>query len=456
MSAGPEEIGGRLGQLRGMRRTMALIRPFHGLRYDLEHAGDANALLAPPYDVVDAAGRAEIGARSPNNCIHVILPEGAGDERYANGAARFAALQASGALLRDPEPGIYVYHQTFESEGQRYTRKGFVALIELTRFGAGPVLPHERTLSGPKEDRLKLMRACQAHLELVFGLFSDPQHRVEAALDPHLGTPVLEADLDGTGHRLFRVADQGAVDSVVRLLADRSIYIADGHHRYETMCSFSDELRAAGAGESARFGMIYLSNLDDPGLVVLPTHRVVHSVEGLDLAAAIAELASVFEIVREPLPGNALALRARLQLAGQAGAAFGLTIPGSGQLDILTLRAGFDPASVGMDGLPEALQRLDLALLHELVFDRGFGITREAQASKRNLRYYKSTEKALALARSDRPGDAQLVCFANATPVADVVAVCDSGEVMPQKSTFFFPKIPTGLVFHDLSRGSAE
>ncbi|MCA9662281.1 MAG: DUF1015 domain-containing protein [Myxococcales bacterium] len=431
---------------------MALIRPFRGLRYDLERAGDASALLAPPYDVVDDEGRAEIGARSPHNCIHVILPEGEGDAKYAAGAAHFEALKKE-ALLRDPEPGIYVYHQTFESEGERYTRKGFVALIELTRFGKGPVLPHERTLSGPKEDRLKLMRACQAHLELVFGLFSDPERRWEAAVEPRLGAPVLEAELEGIGHTLYRVADETAVAAVVDLLADRNIYIADGHHRYETMCAFRDELEAQGLGDGARFGMIYLSNLDDPGLVVLPTHRLVHGVENFDLQGALSTISEIFDVTREALPGDALALRARLVEAGKSGAAFGLTIPGSGVVDILTLKPGFDPAAAGLGDLPAALQRLDLVLLHELILDRGLGITREAQASKRNLHYYKSTEKALAVARGEGVGDTQLVCFTNATPVADVVAVCDSGEVMPQKSTFFFPKIPTGLVFRDLRRG---
>ncbi|MCB9702548.1 MAG: DUF1015 domain-containing protein [Myxococcales bacterium] len=434
---------------------MALIRPFCGLRYNLDVAGDASQLLAPPYDVVDAAGRAEIGARSPHNCIHVILPEGEGDARYRNGAARFAALQSEGALLRDPKPGLYVYHQTFESEGQTYTRKGFVALVELTRFGAGPVLPHERTLSGPKEDRLKLMRACMAHLELVFGLFADPERRWEAAVEPALGEPVLSAELDGIGHVLYRVSDPAAIAAVTDLLADRSIYIADGHHRYETMCNFREELEAKGFGESARFGMIYLSNLDDPGLVVLPTHRLVHGVAGFDLGRALAELGEVFESAREPLPADALALRARLQEAGASGAAFGLAIPGSGELHILTLRSGFDPAAVGLGALPPALQRLDVVLLHELILDRGLGITREAQASLTNLHYYKSTEKALAVAEQGSD-EIQLVCFMNATPVADVVAVCDSGEVMPQKSTFFYPKIPTGLVFNDLGRGLAK
>jgi uncharacterized protein (DUF1015 family) len=428
---------------------MALIRPFRGLRYDLSRSGAAERLLAPPYDVIDADGRAELAARSPDNCVHVILPEGDGDAKYSRGAALFEAMRARGSIAQDDEPAIYVYHQTFTAEGQTYTRKGFVCLIELTRFGEGPVLPHERTLSGPKEDRLKLMRACDAHLELVFGLFADPARRWEAAVADGLGAPVLDADFDGAHHRLFRVTDPGAVAAVAAILADRSIYIADGHHRYETMCSFRAELEAAGRGEDGRFGMIYLSNLDDPGLVVLPTHRLVHSVPTFDLEVALAGLAGIFERVDLPLPEDAIGLRDHLRAAGERGVSFGLASPGAGVMTLLTLRAGVDPATIGLGHLPEALQRLDVVLLHELILERSLGITREAQSSLTNLRYYKSTEKALAVAR-DPASDVQLVCFMNATPVSDVRAVCDSGEVMPQKSTFFYPKIPTGLVFHAL------
>ncbi len=425
---------------------MAKIRPFCAFRYDLPRAGKASDLLAPPYDVVDATYRAELGARSADNCIHVILPEGEGDARYTRGAQEFKRLIDS-ALVRDDEPGLYVYHQRFEVGGQTYVRKGFICLVELTHFGNGPVLPHERTLAGPKADRLKLMQACRAHLELVFGLFSDPERKWEQAVGGQLQNPVLEADYDGSHHTLYRVSDRAAVDAVVGLLADRNIYMADGHHRYETMCTYSDELVAAGASDDARYGMIYLSNLDDPGLLVLPTHRLIHDVKGLDLARTLQDLAAYFDIVREPLPATSTDLLARMQQAGSERAAFGLTVPGSGELSILTLKADFDPASAGLGDLPPALQRLDVALLHELVLDRGFGITREAQAAKTNIDYYKSTDKTLAVANGSDVGNTQLVCVMNATPVADVMAVCDSGEVMPQKSTFFYPKIPTGLTF---------
>ena len=445
---------------------MALVRPVRGLRYDLSRAGDAGQLLAPPYDVVDDAGRARIAARSPHNCIHVILPQGEGDTKYAEGAQQFERLKAE-ALTHDEAPSFYVYHQTFSSEGQQYTRKGFIGLIELTRFGAGPVLPHERTLAGPKADRLKLMRACMAHLELVFGMFSDPARGWEASLG-ELGAPVLDADFDGAHHTLFRVDDPRATAALAQLLEDRKIYIADGHHRYETMCSFRDELAAEGRGETARWGLIYLSNLDDPGLVVLPTHRLVHSVTSFDLRTTLAALAPFFDIAEVSLPGNAADLRSKLAESAANGAAFGLAVPGQGALHVLSLRKDFEPSAAGLGHLHVALQRLDVALLHELVLERGLGITREAQSQNTNLRYYKSTDAALAVAAgpaSVHAGEAsnlvvasdpvvadvvQLVCFMNPTPVADVRAVCDSGEVMPQKSTFFYPKIPTGLVFHDL------
>jgi uncharacterized protein (DUF1015 family) len=427
---------------------MVAIRPFSGSRYDAR-AGDASLLLAPPYDVVDADGRAELAGRSANNCIHVILPEGEGDAKYERGAAEFARLQAN-ALRTDPEPGFYVYHQAFEFAGQHYVRRGFVGLVELTRFGEGPVKPHERTLSGPKEDRLKLMRACDAHLELVFGLFSDPERAWESAVADGLGTPVLEAEFDGCTHTLFRVDDPAACEALQGVLADRSVYIADGHHRYETMCSFADELSAAGRdADTARWGMIYLSNLDDPGLVVRPTHRLVHGLSSLDLEGVLETARASFDVEVVPCPNDAAAMLDTVARAGAERAAFGLHVPGQGSLHLLRLRADFDPEGAGLGQLPQALQRLDVVLLHELVLERGLGIDKAAQSAKTNLRYYKSTEAALAVS-ADGDTDVQLICFMNPTPVADVVATCDSGEVMPQKSTFFHPKIPTGLVFRPL------
>jgi uncharacterized protein (DUF1015 family) len=435
---------------------MAKIRAFEGLRYDLSKAKHPADLLAPPYDVIDEQQRAELAAASPYNCVHVILPvAAAGDDaplaKYRAGAKAFLELQAE-ALVRDQKPSFYVYHQTFTSEGRTFVRKGFIALIELTRFGAGPVLPHERTLAGPKQDRLELMRACDAHLELVFGMFSDPERRWEAAVTPALGEAVLETDWDGVRHGLWRVDDPAACAALTQTLADKNIYIADGHHRYETMCSFREELEAAGRGDAARWGMIYLSNLDDDGLVVLPTHRLVHALPNVDLAKLLASVEPWFDLRNIPIPTDAAALRRTLRDAAASRPAFALATPGADSMTSLVLRADFDPSAAGLGALPAALQHLDVALLHELVLERGLGITKQMQADKTNLYYYKSTDAALTVARGkhQQDTDTQLVCFMNATPVRDVVAVCDSGEVMPQKSTFFFPKIPTGLVFRTI------
>jgi uncharacterized protein (DUF1015 family) len=428
---------------------MAEIRPFRGLRYDPSKAGDPAALMAPPYDVIDDAGRAELAARSPSNAIHFILPEGEGQAKYPEGARRFRE-QVAAAMLRDDAPSVYLYHQRFTVEGQTHVRKGLIALIELTRFGQGPVLAHERTLAGPKADRLELMRACQAHLELVFGMFSDPERAWERMVDPHRGQPVLEAELEGVGHTLWRVHDPAALAALQAHLRPRSIYIADGHHRYETMCAFRQDLEAAG-NPNAAFGMIYLSNLDDPGLVVLPTHRLVHDLPNVDLTAVLEAAAPWFLIEEVALPTDAAGMRKALATTGPA--TFGLAVPGAGRLHVLRLREGFDPAAAGLHSLPAALQRLDVVVLHELVLERSLGITKAMQEAKTNIYYYKSSEEALAAAAGHGDPSIQLVCLMNATPVSDVRAVCDSGQVMPQKSTFFYPKIPNGLVFHDLSPG---
>ncbi len=426
---------------------MARIRPFRGLRYDPGKTPDVASVMAPPYDVVDAPRRAALAEASEANCIHFILPEGDADTKYPRGGASFRSIVET-AMLRDDEPAIYVYHQKFSIGGETFVRKGFVCLIELTRFGSGPVLGHERTLAGPKADRLNLMRACEAHLELVFGMFSDPERGWETIVDPHRTRPLFTAQFEDVTHSLWKVDDPDALAALGKRLEDRSIYIADGHHRYETMCAFAEELQGRGHPRGA-YGMIYLSNLDDPGLLVLPTHRLVHGIDAVELPTVVSTLAPFFDHDEQPLPTSVAAMTEALA-APDGRATFGLSVPKSGVLHRLVLRADFDPAAAGLGEMAEALQRLDVALLHELVLERALGITKAAQEAKTNLRYFKSSQASLDVAR-DGDDKTQLVCFMNATPVADVRAVCDSGEVMPQKSTFFYPKIPNGLVFYDLS-----
>lgn len=431
---------------------MVQIRPLKAFRYQLPKAGDPANLLAPPYDVIDLRQHAELMKASPNNCVRVILPVGDDEHRYERAAREFIRLKQE-ALIQDDRPGFYVYHQQFSVDGNIYTRKGFIGLVELTAFGQGPVLAHERTLRGPKMDRLNLMRACQAHLELVFGLFPDPERQWEKAVADHLKEPILVGNFENVEHILYRVDDPRAITELQQILAPLSIYIADGHHRYETMCSFRQELEARGYGERAKFGLMYISNLSDPGLVVLPTHRLVHGVPPIHMEEMVKKLESAFVVQEVSLPTSHIALRQILDQAGQIAPTFGLCVPGSQRLYLLQLRHDIKPEQIGLAHLPPALQRLDVVLLHELVLEQNLGIDRNAQAAQANIAYYKSTEKALEVARKEDNSSSsiQLVCFMNPTKVTDVRAVCDSGEVMPQKSTFFYPKIPTGLAFYDLS-----
>jgi len=276
---------------------VAEIAAFRGILYDTEKAGGADKLLAPPYDVISPAERDKLATLSPHNCVRLILPEGEGDTKYANAAQLLRAWLDGGFLKRDAKPGLYRYHQTFTAEGATTTRKGFICRIRLHRFDEGVVLPHERTLAGPKADRLKLKRATRCHLSQVFGLYSDPARDSDRPFDAVEKTaPLLDATTtDGVRQQLWRLDDAAAQQQVIRLVADKKVYIADGHHRYETMLALRDELRAESKGNprsSIEYGTIFLANMDDPGLLVFPTHRVVHGLPGFDRAAVLARRAS--------------------------------------------------------------------------------------------------------------------------------------------------------------------
>ena len=427
---------------------MAEIAPFRGILYT-KKAGAPDKLLAPPYDVISDEERAKLAALDPHNCVRLILPEGAGDEKYANAARDLNEWLRQGVLERDSEPALYRYHQTFTAEGKTATRRGFICRIRLARFEERIVLPHERTLAGPKADRLKLKRAARAHLSQVFGLYSDPERASDKPFEAIEKTaPALAARTsDGVEQKLWRLTDKEAQAEVVTLLADQKIYIADGHHRYETMLALRDELRAESANNprsSVEFGTIFLANMDDPGLLVFPTHRVVHGIN-LNMAELLGRAKEFFEVTTMHA-GDAAAVRAELEQRGKARPTFAIAA-GDGNVYYLSLLR-----DVNLDGIeslkgPEVLRTLDVTLLHALVLEGILGIDRVAQEAQTNLRYVKDTGAALALAKDPT---VQAVFLMNPTPVAHVKAVADAGEVMPQKSTFFYPKLASGLVINPI------
>jgi uncharacterized protein (DUF1015 family) len=416
------------------------IAPLRGVLFDTAKAGPLDALLAPPYDAISAAEREALLARSPHNAVRLILPEGEGDARYQNAARIYRGWLSSGALRRDETPALYRYQQLFTAEGRSYTRTGFVGRVRLRRFEEGVVVPHERTMSAPKADRLKLARACGAWFSQVFGLYSDPSGAAEAAFDAVAAKPPdAEArTADGTTHRLWRLTDPQAQARLQAALAGARVYIADGHHRYETMLALRDELGT----EGAQYGPLFLCRMEDPGLAVLPTHRIVHSLEDFDLPRVVRSAAELFTVDERPL-ADAAAVRAELASRGQRAPAFGLC--SGGRLFFLSLRQDVDAARA-LPG-PPVLSRLDVALLHALVLERILGIDRAAQEKQTNLRYVK--DLAQALLDAQQPG-VQAAFLLNPTRVADLKAVADAGEVMPQKSTWFYPKLASGLVIQPL------
>lgn len=430
---------------------MADIAPPQPLHYDPELLPE---VVAPPYDVIDPALRQKLGSRHQHNVVHVDLPEGDGDSRYDNARRLFERWQAEGVLRRDRDPAFWRYAQTFEPPGggAPMTRKGFFALVRAVPFSDKVVLPHERTLSGPKLDRIALSRATRATLSPQFMLYSDPKR----VLDGDLDSGELFADFrtdDGVRHQLWRVTGAISVVNICNALASSTLLIADGHHRYETAVALAQEIdegaRARGASPSRRGEHLYtlalLANGDDPSLVVFPTHRLVHSLPAVDFERFLARARELFFV--EETSGDAATLTADLERAGRRGPSLCVVAPGD-RMAILTARPDVNLSSHPVLGKrSEALRRTAVALLHDGLLEHVLGISAEAQAAKTNIKYPQDARLALdALKR----GEGQLLFLMNPTPVQSVRDVALAGEVMPQKSTFFYPKVPTGLLFHTL------
>ncbi len=440
---------------------MPEIRPFRALRYDPEVVGDPGRVVAPPYDVISADLRATLAARSPWNVVHIDLPvaepaDPDPDDRYRRAARLYAQWRTDGTLRKDPRPGLYVYEQTYAVPGTPVvrTQRGFLGRLRLEPFGPGAgVLPHERTLSAPKEDRHKLMRATGANLSPVVGLYADPSGRSAAILARVAATPAALdiTDDDGVRQRLWVVADTGAgapvVEELAALAGATPVTIADGHHRYETALRYRDERRVTPAAEAdPAFDfvlMLLLESTAEP-LTVLATHRLVRGLGDAGSAGLVAAAGSLFDI--EPMDdGAALAAAfAPAAFAPGGGGRIGFWTRSGGAI----LRARRDDLEPYLPHGGAALRRLDVTLLH-VALERLCRIDAAAVASGERIAYTKSSAEAID-AVSRRIGGADAAFLLDPVPVADIIALAADGDVMPQKSTYFYPKALTGLVLNPL------
>jgi uncharacterized protein (DUF1015 family) len=417
---------------------MAEVRPLHALHYNLGAVGSLGAVLAPPYDVIDAAMRRELLARSPFNAVEIDLPEApGGGDRYEHAAETLEAWTLEGVLGGDREPALWALTQEYAApDGTRRARHGLLARVRITEYGPGLIRPHERTQPGPKEDRLRLTEATRHNLSPIFSLYPrDAWQHVEPAID---ADPWGEGtDADGTTNRVWRVPDPAVHEAVASALADAELLIADGHHRYETARAYAD---AIGGEGPHRYVLMCLVSLDDPGLTVFPTHRVLTGLDSSRQEALRGGLEERFEVEEIPLE--------RLDPADEDGiGVFGYVDSNLEHGVRLRLRDR-EPLDGALADKPGSYRELDVVILDTLVLRGILGMSEEDIAAKRGLGYETSADAVLAAIES---GQAEGAFLLRPTPVEQVRAVAAAGETMPPKSTYFFPKVPTGIVFNPLS-----
>ncbi len=430
---------------------MAVVAPFAGLRYEPTRVGELGPVLAPPYDVIGETEHVALEEQHPQNVVRLELPRGESDARYAEAARLLQTWKESGILRADATPAFYVYEQQFRLPGaaagaRLFSRRGFFAAVRLEPFDRRVILPHERTLAGPKQDRLKLMRATRTQISPIFGLYRDAEGTTRAIIDAAAAGPAeVDVTLPDGRHRLWRIADPAATTTLARLLADKQILIADGHHRYETMLTLGPELRSLdfAAGQAAAdFAMMFLARAEDPGLLVLPTHRMVRGLSDFSLPALRAAASPAFDIV-DGDEVTAEAIEERLGREGTAGVVFAVRVPERAQTAWFTLKSLVDLSALG----PPVLCKLDVTVLHGVLLGPLLAIDEAALADQTFLSYTHDTAEALARVAA---GDVQAAFFMNPTKVGEVLAACEAGFVLPQKSTYFHPKLATGLVMYGL------
>lgn len=425
---------------------MVTIRPFRAVHYDRAAVGDLSLVTAPPYDVIDEAHRDRLYDRSPYNVIRLILNRD--PDRYASAAKAYAQWRAGRILVRDVEPCLYYYVQDFTlPDGSRPRRAGCITALRLESFDSGNVRPHERTFPKAKADRLSLLSACKANLSPIFGLYAD---RLDALAPARVQSEREDAWIDvvderGDRHRVWRLRDPETIAGVQRALADATVFIADGHHRYETALAYRDQCRAAGREDPEaphNFMLVYLTSMEEPGLRVFPTHRIWRGAPPERFAERLEEH---FEMQSFPATqAGERQLLATLNEQVEAGC-LGLRMAAGDRCCLLRLRdrAGFEAAFAE---LHPSVRDLDVTVLDAYLLRRIFGIDCTKAAQEGLLTYTHDDAEALATAREGK-GSAFLLHVPRMT---EIEAVCLAGQTMPEKSTYFYPKLQSGLVFHSL------
>ncbi|HSB75546.1 MAG TPA: DUF1015 domain-containing protein [Terriglobales bacterium] len=434
---------------------MAKIFPFRAYRYDPARV-ELSKVVTQPYDKITPAMQGRYYDASPYNLVRVILgrkaaEDGENNNVYTRAAQDFSEWRRQGILRQDSQASLYAYSQEFSAPaaagGQRYERRGFIGLGQIEDYSAGVVFRHEQTLSKPKADRLQLLRATRAHFGQLFMLYNDPSGQLDVTLFPGREPEICVRDEYGVVHKLWQVSDPQVVQNIQRLMAAQKLVIADGHHRYETALNYRDERRSAAGNLSSdapyeRVMMTFV-NAHSPGLLILPTHRLVFGLPDFEpgpMVAASRYFYGVRDVSREFDPSRPTALLLR-------------TAPGETAMLAVTARQAFlflaNPGTrhSALDSVSPRQAELDVVRLHKVVLESVLNISEEAIREQRNIEYLRDAQEAVQRVRS---GGANVVFLLNSVPIEQMTAIALAGEVMPQKSTDFYPKLLSGLTIYAL------
>ena len=427
---------------------MAEIKPFKGMRYNTFLAGKIGELCCPPYDIISEEERLGYIAENEYNVIRLELPKEGGDV-YKTAGEVLDMWRNTGVLVHEIKPAVYIYEEEFNAYNKRSSVKGIIVRVKVEEFSKGVILPHEFTLSKAKADRFNLMKATNCNFSQIYALYMDEEHTTLKTIDRLSDRKPDQkfTDNDHVTHKLWIITDEKVIEKLVNDFADRKLYIADGHHRYETALNYRNYCRENGIskeGDPQDYQMMYLVDMQHPGLVVFPTHRMVRDLESFDKDEVLKGCEEYFDITKFTSVGNINSELSKQYKQGKK--AFGFYC-GKGEWYLLVLKDIEVMADVLPD-LSEASQQLDVSVLHSLILEKTMGIDKENMANQINLTYTKFFEEAIM--KVDK-GEFQCSFILNPTRVTEIRDVAAAGEKMPQKSTYFYPKMITGMVMNDLN-----
>ncbi|UNC91543.1 DUF1015 domain-containing protein [Candidatus Contubernalis alkaliaceticus] len=434
---------------------MAEIIPFRGIRYNSKIINDLNQVITPPYDVIKEKAQKTYYEKNPYNIIRLeygltFTEDDEENNVYSRAKSEFTHWLKQEILISDEQPSFYLYEIDYTVHEKRVTRQGVFACIKVEDFQKKVVLPHEQTMSKPKEDRLNLLRACKANFSPIFGLFPDKEFQLEDIFNNLKEKPEISfQDEEGNHHRLWVIKENSTIELIKKILKDKQIFIADGHHRYETALAYAEEMKSSG-NQGYNYILMGLVNLYNPGLMVLPTHRLIKDLADFKLEEFLNILSADFNVSRLSIDYKnkkeaAEKLLSAMEDAGKESHAFGL-YGGEKSFYLLTLKDKKAMEKMNLN-CSKHWKALDVSVLQVLIFEKYLNIHDDMRERESHLSYERDEISALEAVDS---GSYQLAFFMNPTKVDELTNVAGGGERMPQKSTFFYPKLGTGLVLNKL------